>query len=92
MRALWVTVEQDFTAPVDRVFAHLSEHENLGEIFGAKVERLEDGRPERNGVGSRRRMRIGPTAPFEETITASSRASSSSTGSRRARRSATTSA
>ena len=69
MRSLWVTVEQDFTAPVDTVFAHMSEHENLAEVFGAKVERLEDGRPERNGVGSRRRMRIGPTAPFEETIT-----------------------
>ena len=55
VRALWVTVEQDFSAPVDRVFAHLSEHENLAEVFGAKVERLEDGQPERNGVGSRRR-------------------------------------
>ena len=69
VRALWVTVEQDFTASVDRVFAHLSEHENLAEVFGAKVERLEDGQAERNGVGSRRRMRIGPTAPFEETVT-----------------------
>ena len=69
MRALWVTVEQDFSAPVERLFAHFSEHENLAEVIGAKVERLEDGRPERNGVGSRRRLRIGPTAPFEETIT-----------------------
>jgi uncharacterized protein YndB with AHSA1/START domain len=69
VRALWVNVEQDFSAPVERVFAHLSEHENLAEVFGAKVKRLEDGRLERNGVGSRRQMRIGPTAPFEETIT-----------------------
>lgn len=69
MRALWVNVKQDFSAPVERVFDHLSEHENLADMFGAKVKRLEDGRPERNGVGSKRQMRIGPTAPFEETIT-----------------------
>jgi len=69
VRALWVNVDRDFSAPVDRVFAHLSEHENLSEVFGAKVKRLEDGQPDRNGVGSRRQMRIGPTAPFEETVT-----------------------
>ena len=35
MRANWVNVEQDFTAPVDRVFAYMSEHENLATVFGA---------------------------------------------------------
>jgi uncharacterized protein YndB with AHSA1/START domain len=69
VRAHWVSVEHDFSAPVGRVFAHLSEHENLPDLFGAKVERLADGQGERNGVGSRRRLRIGPTAPFEETVT-----------------------
>ena len=68
MRAYWVSVEHDFSAPVGRVFGHLSEHENL-EVFGAKVERIEDGRGQRNGVGSRRRLRIGSLAPFEETVT-----------------------
>ncbi|MBN1529126.1 MAG: SRPBCC family protein [Thermoleophilaceae bacterium] len=70
MRANWVTVQYDFTAPVDRVFAYLSEHENLADLFGATVERLEDGQSERNGVGSRRRLKVGPGArPFEETVT-----------------------
>ena len=70
MRANWVNVEYDFTAPVDRVFAYMSEHENLAAVFGASVERLEDGRPERNGVGSRRRLKVAPgAAPIEETVT-----------------------
>ena len=69
VRAHWVSVEHDFSAPVERVFAHLSEHENLADVLGAKVERLGDGQGQRNGVGSRRRLRIGPLAPFEETVT-----------------------
>jgi uncharacterized protein YndB with AHSA1/START domain len=69
VRAHWVTVEQDFSAPVDRVFAHLSEHENLADLLDLKVERLEDGQGHRNGVGSRRELRIGPLPPFEETVT-----------------------
>jgi uncharacterized protein YndB with AHSA1/START domain len=69
VRAHWVTVEQDFSAPVDRVFAHLGEHENLADLLDLKVERLEDGQGHRNGVGSRRRLRVGPLPPFEETIT-----------------------
>jgi len=70
VRANWVNVEYDFTAPVDRVFAYMSEHENLASVFGASVERLEDGRPERNGVGSRRKLKVAPgAAPIEETVT-----------------------
>jgi uncharacterized protein YndB with AHSA1/START domain len=70
VRANWVTVEYDFTAPVDGVFAFLSEHENLAAVLGSSVERLEDGSPERNGVGSRRRLKVAPgAAPFEETVT-----------------------
>ena len=70
MRANWVNVEYEFTAPVDRVFAYMSEHENLAAVLGSSVERLEDGSPERNGVGSRRRLKVAPgAAPFEETVT-----------------------
>jgi uncharacterized protein YndB with AHSA1/START domain len=69
MRAYWVHVEHDFTQPPQRVFAHLAEHENLAEVFGAKVARLNDGEGERNGVGSRRQLQIGPLPPFEETVT-----------------------
>jgi hypothetical protein len=38
-------------------------------VFGAKITRLRDGEAgERNGVGSCRRLKIGPLAPFEETV------------------------
>lgn len=69
MREHWVHVEHDFDAPVEEVFAHLAEHENLAAVFGAKVERVRDGDTDRNGTGSVRRLRIGPLPPFEETVT-----------------------
>lgn len=63
-------IEHDFDKPPERVFAYLAEHENLAEVFGAKVKRLRDGEQnERNGVGSARELRIGPMPPFEETVT-----------------------
>jgi uncharacterized protein YndB with AHSA1/START domain len=66
-----VLVERDFTQPVGRLFAYLSEHENLGTIFPMRVERVRDGENgERNGVGSVRRLSMGGLMPFEETVTA----------------------
>jgi uncharacterized protein YndB with AHSA1/START domain len=70
MRAHHVQVERSFTKPPERIFAYLSEHENLAEIFGAKITRLRDGEDgNRNGVGSVRQLKIGPLPPFEETVT-----------------------
>src|ERR1700722_753369 len=70
MRAHHVVVEHQFSKPPERIFAHLAEHENLAEIFGAKITRLADGRDgQRNGVGSVRRLQIGPLPAFEETVT-----------------------
>ncbi|HTU15596.1 MAG TPA: SRPBCC family protein [Solirubrobacterales bacterium] len=65
--------EKDFDLPPDRVFAFLSEHENLGGVLGAKVTRLSDGTDgTRNGVGSARRLKPpGPVPAFEETVTKS---------------------
>ena len=63
-------MERDFDQPVERVFAYLSEHENLGAIFPMRVERLRDGQNgERNGVGSVRRLSFRGLMPFEETVT-----------------------
>jgi uncharacterized protein YndB with AHSA1/START domain len=65
-----VQIEHDFHKPPERIFAYLAEHENLAAVFGAKVTRLRDGDAgERNGVGSMRRLQIGPLPPFEETVT-----------------------
>jgi uncharacterized protein YndB with AHSA1/START domain len=70
MRAHHVHVEHRFAKPPERIFAHLAEHENLAEMFGAKVTRLSDGHDgQRNGVGSVRRLQVGPLPPFEETVT-----------------------
>ena len=69
MRAHHVKVEHRFAKPPERIFAYLAEHENLAEMFGAKVTRLRDGDTERNGVGSVRKLQIGPAPPFEETVT-----------------------
>jgi uncharacterized protein YndB with AHSA1/START domain len=70
MRAHWLHVEHDFAKSPERIFGHLAEHENLAAVFGATVVRLNDGEDgNRNGVGSRRQLRIGPLPPFEETVT-----------------------
>jgi uncharacterized protein YndB with AHSA1/START domain len=64
-----IEIDRDFDQPVDRVFAYLAEHENLGPLFGASVTRVRDGDTSRNGTGSVRRLRIGPLPSFEETVT-----------------------
>ena len=66
-----VRVQKDFTAPPERVFAHLSDNDNLGVLFApARVEHVRDGETERNGVGSVRRLSFWGLLPFEETVTA----------------------
>ena len=64
-----IEIDQDFSLPVERIYAYLSEHENLGPLFGAKVARVRDGDTERNGTGSIRQLRVGILPPFEETVT-----------------------
>ncbi|MFZ5562356.1 MAG: SRPBCC family protein [Pseudomonadota bacterium] len=65
-----IEIIKDFPIPVNRLFAFLGEHENLGVIFApAKVRRISDGQGARNGVGSAREMRIGPGPAFVETVT-----------------------
>jgi uncharacterized protein YndB with AHSA1/START domain len=70
MRAHHVEVDRIIAKPPERVFAQLAEHENLADVFGAKITRLKDGEDgHRNGVGSVRQLQIGPLPPFEETVT-----------------------
>jgi uncharacterized protein YndB with AHSA1/START domain len=65
-----ISITLDFPQPVSKVFAYLSQHENLGEVFGIAVQRIKtsDDPQEPNGLGSVRRLKVGPVA-FEETIT-----------------------
>ncbi|KQU28124.1 SRPBCC family protein [Rhodococcus sp. BP-149] len=62
-----VHVTHTFTSAPDVVFAALSEHENLGPLFGAKITRVRDGDSSRNGVGSTRALKLGPLPAFHET-------------------------
>lgn len=64
-----VHVTHTFRSDPATVFAKLAEHENLGPVFGAKITRVRDGDTSRNGVGSTRRLKIGPLPAFEETTT-----------------------
>jgi hypothetical protein len=65
-----ITLSLDFPQPLPAVFAHLSRHENLAAVFGVPVQRVQDSPDpaEPDGVGSVRRLRIGPLA-IEETVT-----------------------
>ena len=64
-----VDIDYDFTLPVERVYAYLAAHENLGPLFGATVSRVRDGDLERDGTGSVRSLKVGPLPAFEETVT-----------------------
>lgn len=65
-----IEITQDFPMPVDQLFAHLGEHENLSAIFApTKVTRVCDGDTSRNGVGSVRKLQILIAPPFYETVT-----------------------
>ena len=55
--------------PVQELFAELADHEKLSHVFGVPVRRVRDGEGEPNGVGSVRRMGVGPLK-LEETVTA----------------------
>jgi len=55
--------------PVEELFAELADHARLRRVFGVPVWRIRDGDGEPNGVGSVRRMGVGPLR-LEETVTA----------------------
>ena len=66
-----IEIVQEFSQPVEQLFAYLSEHENLATLFApAKVTRVRNGDTSRNGIGSVRSLRILLAPPFEETVTA----------------------
>ncbi|MEJ7634079.1 SRPBCC family protein [Aeromicrobium sp.] len=64
-----VHVTHTYTSDPATVFEKLSEHENLGPVFGAKIKRVCDGDTSRNGAGSTRSLKIGPLPAFQETTT-----------------------
>lgn len=64
-----IEVVQAFPFSVEKLFAFLSDHENLTILFPLAIKRIRDGQDSVNGVGSTRRM-TPPVGPgFEETVT-----------------------
>ena len=67
-----IQVKQEFNAPLDRVFDVLSKHATYNQVFApVKVVRIKDAAdPQRpDGVGSVRKMGVGPIKPLKEQIT-----------------------
>ncbi|MEN8821238.1 MAG: SRPBCC family protein [Abyssibacter sp.] len=62
-----IAITQDFPASREAVFAHLTDHNKVGPILGAKMVRIKDGDDAPNGVHSVRKVSIGPLS-FEETV------------------------
>lgn len=64
-----VEIVQDSRKPVGELFAALADHNKLRAVLGVPVRRIHDGTDDINGVGSVRRLGVGPLA-LEETVTA----------------------
>ena len=64
-----VQLTQDSTRSVAELYAVLADHDRLGQVLGAPVKRIRDGKSSPNGVGSVRKIGIGPVA-IEETVVA----------------------
>lgn len=63
-----IQITQSFSAPVDAVFAALSDHNKLGGVLGVPVRRIKDGNDDLNGVGSVRTIGPGPIATQETVV------------------------
>ncbi len=67
-----IQVQQEFNAPIDTIFELLSKHATYNQVFAPiQVVRIKDALdPQRpDGVGSVRKMGVGPIKPIQEQIT-----------------------
>lgn len=63
-----IDIVQTFPFSVEKLYTFLSEHENLGVIFPAKIKRVREGQGSPNGVGSVRKVMMAPGLALEETV------------------------
>jgi hypothetical protein len=64
-----INMSFQFNKPLATVFADLSNHELFGKICGIKMTTIQKGKDGACGLGSVRKINIGPLPSFEETIT-----------------------
>lgn len=70
MASYTIEIQEQYDLPRDRVFALFADHQRLGDILGAPIKRIKDSnQADPNGVGSVRKIGIGPIG-LEETIIA----------------------
>ena len=64
-----IIMHQEFNAPIEKVWADMSDHVSMGKIMGQNFTRIVDGKDpaDPNGVGSVRRINV-PVFGFEETV------------------------
>ncbi len=63
-----IHVRQVFQAPLDRVFATVTDHEGMPAWLPAKVSLVKQGTPDRNGLGAVRRVVARGLALHEEVV------------------------
>lgn len=56
-----------FPVPVSTLYARLSDHARLGEIWPGRFELIKEGAPDKNGAGAVRRISVAGST-FEETV------------------------
>lgn len=65
-----IEIDETFDVPRSRVFALFADHERFGKLLGAPVKRVRDSdQADPNGVGSIRKIGIGPIGLKETVIT-----------------------
>ena len=63
-----IEIDETFDVPRNRVFALFADHERFGKLLGAPVKRIRDSdQADPNGLGSIRKIGIGPIG-LEETV------------------------
>jgi len=64
-----IEIEQSFNAPIETIFNIMTDHESFGKVISTVVKRVVDSSgPNKNGVGSVRRISAFPFPSFEETV------------------------
>ncbi len=62
-----VQLTQESTRSVADLYAALADHDRLGAVLGVPVKRIKEGKTSPNGIGSVRKIGMGPVA-IEETV------------------------
>ncbi|MFO7995368.1 MAG: SRPBCC family protein [Marinobacter sp.] len=70
MATYTIEIDETFDVPRDQVFALFADHERFGKLLGAPVKRIRDSdQADPNGVGSIRKIGLGPIGLKETVIT-----------------------